>query len=392
MYTLADHASMMADVIRVDAYANALRRAVHPDSIVADIGAGVGTFALLAARFGARTIYAIEPDDAIHVGRAIAEASGLADRIRFMQSRSTDVTLPERATIIVSDMRGALPFFERHVPAIADARERLLADGGVLIPRRDHMGRDRGSARTLRRSRGALARSHARPRFPAGRGDAHEHLATDHLTPDVLLSDSQCLATLDYRDISGPDLDAEATWSAARPGTGHGLGVWFDSELIDGVSFSNAPDQPRAIYAHAFFPFAAPVPLGEGESISVRLQATLVGDDYMWRWTSRGGMQSTLYGVPLGVQQLTKGAAEHVPVLTTEGEIDLFVLTRMQDSMPLEDIAHALVARFPSAFRDRRAALGRAGDLARRYSKGKRTSSHFFPVRIFHAPRTLRCT
>jgi hypothetical protein len=81
-------------------------------------------------------------------------------------------------------------------------------------------------------------------------------------------------------------------------------------------------------------------------------------------------MQSTLYGVPLGVQQLAKGAAEHVPVLTTEGEVDLFVLARMQDSMPVEEIANALLARFPSAFRDRPAALGRAGDLARRYSKG----------------------
>jgi protein arginine N-methyltransferase 1 len=371
MYTLADHASMMADVTRVDAYAKALQRAVHPDSIVADIGAGIGTFTLLAARFGARTIYAIEPDDAIHVGRAIAEASGLADRIRFMQSRSTDVTLPERATIIVSDMHGALPFFERHVPAITDARDRLLAKDGVLIPRRDHLWaaivdapdlyadhvapwRDRTHGLDFRSATEMLTNTWRRTR----------------VAPDVLISDAKCLATLDYRDISSPDLDAEATWSAARPGTAHGLGVWFDSELVDGVSLSNAPDQPRALHAQAFFPFAAPVPLGTGESISVRLQATLLGDDYMWRWTSRGRMQSTLYGVPLGVQQLAKGAAEHVPVLTTEGEVDLFVLARMQDSMPVEEIANALLARFPSAFRDRPAALGRAGDLARRYSKG----------------------
>ena len=266
MYTIADHATMMADATRVDAYANALRRAVHPDSIVADLGAGIGTFALLAARFGARTIYAIEPDDAIHVGRAIAEASGLADRIQFMQSRSTDVTLPERATIIVSDMRGALPFFERHIPAIADARKRLLADGGVLIPRRDRVWAAVVESPDLHAHHVAPwgDRTHGLDFRPAT-----ELLANTwrrlRMTPDALLSNSECLATLDYRDISSPDLDAERTWSAARSGTGHGLGVWFDSELIDGVSFSNAPDLPRAIHAHAFFPFAAPVPLGKAK-------------------------------------------------------------------------------------------------------------------------------
>jgi protein arginine N-methyltransferase 1 len=371
MYTLADHASMMADVTRVDAYANALRRTVHPDSIVADIGAGVGTFALLAALVGARTIYAIEPDDAIHVGRAIAEASGLADRICFMQSRSTDVTLPERATIIVSDMHGAVPFFERHLPAIADARDRLLAEGGVLIPRRDHVYGAIVDAPDLYADHVApwRDRTHGLDFRPATEMLANTWRRT-RLTPDLLLSDAQRMATLDYLAVSDPDLDVEASWVAGREGAAHGLCVWFDSELIDGVTFSNAPGQPHASHAQAFFPFASPVPVGEGESISVRLQATLVGDDYVWRWTSRGRMQSTLYGVPLGAQHLTKGAADHVPLLTTDGEIDLFVLTRMQDSMPLEQIAHALLARFPSDFRDRPAALGRAGDLARRYSRG----------------------
>jgi predicted RNA methylase len=84
MYTLADYASMMADRTRIDAYAAALRHAVHADSIVADLGAGIGTFSLLAARLGARKVYAIEPQDAIHLGRAIAAASGLADRIDFI--------------------------------------------------------------------------------------------------------------------------------------------------------------------------------------------------------------------------------------------------------------------------------------------------------------------
>lgn len=371
MYTLADYAGMMADRIRIDAYAAALRHAVRGDSIVADLGAGIGTFSLLAARYGARKVYAIEPEDAIHLGRAIAAANGLADRIDFIQARSTDVVLRERATIIVSDMRGTLPQFERHLPAIADARQRLLAEGGVLIPRRDRLWAaivdapeayaghvapwgDRTQGLVLEPARQMLANTWCKTR----------------VTPDQLLSDSQYLTALDYHELTDPDLDVEGTWVARRAGTGHGLCVWFDSELSDGITFSNAPDQPRAIHGQGFFPFAAPVPLSEGDSMSVRLRANLIGDDYLWRWTSHGRTQSTLHGVPLTAQLLPKSAAGHVPVLGTDGEIDLFALARMQESMPLGEIAGELLARFPSALRDWNAALGRAGELSRKYSKG----------------------
>ena len=50
---------------------------------------------------------------------------------------STNVTLPVKADVIVSDMRGIVPLFGRHLPSIVDARHRFLASGGVLIPRAD---------------------------------------------------------------------------------------------------------------------------------------------------------------------------------------------------------------------------------------------------------------
>lgn len=370
MYTLSDYAGMMADVIRVDAYAAALRHVVQADSVVADLGAGIGTFSLIAARLGARKVYAIEPEDAIELCRAIAAASGLADRIEVVQARSTDAVLPERATIIVSDMRGTLPQFERHLPAIADARQRLLAKSGVLIPRRDRLWAAVVEAPDVYADHVAPWRDRT---YGLDLQPAEEMLANTwrkvRLTPDMLLSDPHCLAVLDYHEIADPDLDVDATWAARRAATGHGLCVWFDSELIDGISFSNAPDQARAVHGQAFFPFAAPVALRGGDSISVRLQANLVGDDYVWRWTSRGRTLSTLFGVPLAAQQLPKGAAGHVPLLGTEGEMDLFVLGCMQASMPLGDIARELLARFPSALRDWNAALGRTGELSRKYSK-----------------------
>src|SRR3984893_7272581 len=128
---------MVANRVRVSAYAEALRTAIRKDSIVIDIGTGPGIFAVLACRFGAKRVYAIEPGHVIQVARDVAAANDCADRIEFIQETSTRVTLPERADVIVSDLRGVLPLFHKNIPDLVDARHRFLNTGGLLIPRRD---------------------------------------------------------------------------------------------------------------------------------------------------------------------------------------------------------------------------------------------------------------
>ncbi len=139
MYNIAAYGSIIADSVRMQAFAKALRQAVTSDSVVVDIGTGTGIFALLACRFGARRVYAIEPNDAIQVARQIGAANGYTDCIEFIQALSTSVELPERADVIISDLGGMLPLFQLHIPSIVDARKRLLAPGGVLIPKQDKM-------------------------------------------------------------------------------------------------------------------------------------------------------------------------------------------------------------------------------------------------------------
>ena len=71
------------------------------------------------------------------MAREVATANGCADKIEFFEEFSNRVTLPIRADVILSDLRGVVPLFERHIPAIVDARRRFLAPGGTLIPRKD---------------------------------------------------------------------------------------------------------------------------------------------------------------------------------------------------------------------------------------------------------------
>ena len=319
MYSLHFYGQMLADAPRMDAYAAALRRVVRPDSVVMDLGCGPGVFALLACKLGARRVYAVEPNNVIGLAREVAVANGCADRIEFFDKLSTEIELHEPANIIVSDLRGVLPFFQQHIPAIIDARKRLLARDGVLISRRDVLW----AAVLEAPEQYDELRAPWQQQFDLDLSAATRFITNtwrkSHIKPEQFLAEPACWHTIDYHEVDTPDARAEISWRVARSGTAHGFAVWFDSELIDDVAFSNHPAAPRMIYGQGFFPFSEPVKVAEGDRIELRLAAKFVQDNYVWRWDTdftdqerikASFKQSTFYGVPLSTAQLRTSARD----------------------------------------------------------------------------------
>jgi len=382
MYSVYDFGCFIADKIRTDAYVQALRQGVKQNSVVVDIGTGTGIWALLACRFGARKVYAIEPNDAIQVAREIAEANGYGERIEFIQKLSTQVTLPERVDLIVSDLRGMLPLFQHHIPSVVDARQRFLKPGGALIPQRDTMWVAVSEAPDLYRSYITPWDDNAYGLNMKAAGKiAINTWRRGRVTPEQFLVEPRCWATLDYTVLEKPDVSGKVSWSALRDGTAHGLSIWFDSELTEGVSISNAPTAPELMYGNAFFPFSNPVPLATGDTVSVEIYANLVGEDYIWRWNtfvlSQGQRehvkadfkQSTFYGMLLSQATLRKMAHNHNPNLNEEGQIDQFALSLMDGQTSLGEIAHRIMEKFPTHFAKWHDALSHVGNLSLKYGR-----------------------
>lgn len=376
-YALGGYGGMVADRVRMDAYAAAIARVVRPGDVVLDIGAGAGILSLLACRAGARRVYAVEPAEAIHTARAIARENGFADRIELIQGVSTEIDLPERADVIVSDLRGALPLFQHLVPSLVDARTRLLAPGGTLIPRADTMFAAPVEAED---AYGKIVApwedSGLGLRMAAARMQAVNTWTKARLDADALLAEPSAWAVLDYRTITDPDVHASLAWTAARTGTAHGLSVWFQAELADGIGYGTGPGAPDTIYGTPFVPFEAPVPVSAGDRIAVDLRGRLIGDDYVWVWETRVDRaegetvrfrQSTALAEPLSPARLRRRAHGYRPVLGEEGRIDRLVLERMEGGATLEEIARALHIAFPARFSRWEDALTRVGRLAERY-------------------------
>jgi protein arginine N-methyltransferase 1 len=376
MYSLSGYADMIADAVRVDAYARALQSVITPQSFVVEIGTGIGVFAVMARQMGARRVVAIEPSDAIAVARLIANDNDQPG-IEFIQALAKDVTLSEQADVIVSDLRGVLPPFNGHFQSIIDARQRILAPGGALIPIADTLyaavveAPDSDDGRMPLCTRSDLKLEALRPFIT-------NTWAKARVKPERLLTGPQAWATIDYRTMVHCHVEGTAACTVHRPGKAQGLAVWFDATLVDGVSFSNAPDHPQLIYGTAFFPWPHPVDVKEGDRICVKLEARHVGDDYVWRWASEvwptGAsdpaarfQQSTFHGQPIVPSKLTKGDAAQVPRLSEDGQVERCILQLMDGVTANQDIARTLIARFPNRFPRFGDALGRVGSVARRF-------------------------
>jgi type I protein arginine methyltransferase len=376
MYNVLAYGKMIADGLRTDAYVTALSNAIGPNSVVVDLGSGPGLFALIACRLGARRVFAIESDNIIQVGRDAARELGLSDRIEFIQNLSTKVTLPEQATVIVSDLHGVLPWFGLHIRSIIDARSRFLAPGGVLIPSRDRLWAAVVEAP-------AQYSNLVTPWEGNGNGvvlSSGRDLAVNiggkiRVASENLLGKPVCWHELDFQQVEEVNVCEKISLSIDREGTAHGLAVWFDAEML-GAGFYNTPGSTELIYGNAFFPFKQPLEVLPEDRIDVRLEARLIGDDYAWRWDtalwSQGNVkcsfkQSTLFGVPLSASQLRKRAGSYVPEPNEEGAITRFVLSQMDGKNSNEQIAAQLLKHFSHRFRDQHDALDAVFEVSGKY-------------------------
>jgi type I protein arginine methyltransferase len=381
-YSLLTYGQMIVDLPRIDAYMQALQKSLKRGDLVVDIGSGPGFFALLACQMGAGKVYAIEPDESILVAEKIARENGFSDRIEFIQELSTAVVLPERANLIISDLRGISPLFQFHIPAIVDARRRLLAPGGVLIPQQDHLfAAIVEDAKTYQTFTSPWQDHPYQLDMQAPLEFVLNGWQKAKIIPDQLLSSPQCWASLDYRSITDPNAHGVVSLPVLRAGQAHGLGMWFDAELAEGIGFSNAPGKPQLIYGQAFFPFLKPMEVKEGDVLQVDIRADLVGSDYEWSWKTcllPGGVdqkkgwdfsQSTFFHHPISPKELKKIASGYRPHLSLEGQATRFMLDMMDGGISLEEIARAAAERFPERFPDWKAALVHAGEVSAEYAK-----------------------
>jgi predicted RNA methylase len=134
------HFSMLCDHERNLAYEMALRKVLQhrKDASVLDIGTGTGLLAMMAARCGAQKVVGCELNPAVAlVAVKIVEKNNYSHNVEVLSKKSNDVSISsaeKKFDVCVSEILDCGLLGENVLPAIKDARARLLKDDAIAIP------------------------------------------------------------------------------------------------------------------------------------------------------------------------------------------------------------------------------------------------------------------
>jgi hypothetical protein len=347
---------MVFDRRRNAAYYAAMARHIGPDTVVMDLGAGIGVLGLEAARLGARKVYLVDPSPVVNVAAEIARANGLADRVEIINRPIESAGIQEQVDVILSVFTGNFLLEEDLLPLLFEARDRFLAPGGVLIPDRGTMLAAPVSAAEYYRSKVAAWEDPGNGLdLSAARRYAGNSVYTERskrINP-VLLADGVELATLDFHTAERASCDSSIEVEATREGTCHGLLGWFDMRL--GTEWlSTSPCAEPTHWSQVFLPLLPSVDVGVGETVRIRIKRPQYGN---WTWvfeSARGkNRQSTFLEKPVLHSDMLKTAESSAPGRSPLGAAAALALELMAGDFSVNQICDELERHHGKCFNSR---------------------------------------
>ena len=294
MYTEIEvHRTMICDRVRTDAFRRAIDSVVKPGDIVLDVGAGTGILSLFAARAGAARVYAVERTTVAVLAQELAAANGVAEVVEVIQGDITEIELPERVDVIVSEWLGGFGIDEGMLVPVIVARDRWLKPGGVMIPRSVTAWTGLVQDRHLGQTMGFLRDD------PYGlRLDGLVEMTVNeiiysgsarHLREDDRRSEPGALWTTDAAMMSLEQAkaphEAETLLHVRDPGTANALALWFDADLAPGITLAVGSGDPPTHWGMTTAPLRSPVELTPGMDVRARVRNAPARPEGTWtRW------------------------------------------------------------------------------------------------------------
>jgi hypothetical protein len=370
--------SMAFDDVRNEFYEAAIKKIVTPDSVVLDLGSGLGVHALMAARAGARRVFMVEPENVVHCAKEIAKHNGYGDRVEAFQGRIEEVELPEKVDVIISVFTGNLLYSEDLLPSLYYARDKWLKPGGKLIPdAAELMLAPISLEKTFEENVAVWSTPHRGFDYSPLRRYAANGFLSDR-KKDVsgeLLAPGQVIASADFYTASDTNLDATATFQIEKAGTCHGLHAWIRIHLGDEWAATGPVHAPMH-WTPTTFTLDPPTLLAPGESLRARVRRPPFGE---WTWSTEVNdssdrakermQRSTFLSMPILPSSLKAISEVGMPSVSEKGRAAQFVLTQLNGETPNGETIKRLRENFPSVFFSDASAKEFVTSLAARFGR-----------------------
>ncbi len=287
MYSLLDYYRMISldGGIRLNAYASALERHVHPASRVLDFGSGPGIFAALAARLGAKEVLALDKNPALFFAKKLFADNGIKD-VQLFYGGLEKIPEEFRFDLIVADIHGALPYHQNALELYQSLQKRL-APGGKILPSTDRLFAAPAHVKDFYHDDAMAAFSDKYDiRLTALREPALQSVQKYRIGADELLEKGKCFSELNYQHPISTDFENTQTWVFDDESELNAFALWFDSEIDEGIQISNAPGETELAYGNVLLPLQKSYSIKRGNELELKLSAKYFDSDYIWNWSA----------------------------------------------------------------------------------------------------------
>lgn len=361
LYDYVGYCQMIHDEKRLKAFTEALKRVITPETMVLEIGAGTGVFTYLACKYGAKKIFALEPNPIIQIAKEAIIANGFESKVDFIEDISTNFVLDKKVDLLLCDLHGSLPYFENGINTIIDARNRLLKKDAAIIPYRETVYLAAVECPVAYQNMVADNLEFVGEyTIPSANVLLTNKILNLFNNEQKLVSDSQIFDKFDYKTVATPNAHNKVHLNITEKATVHGIRAWFVSELIEGVFVDNSIDSPKATYGQPMFPFPEPVDVDINDFIEFELNFTLEHQNYNYSWISKifeknGSLkkhfqQTSLLNNLKSTKSLVKRSEYFVPDFNPEGLLNKFILDMFDGVRMNGDIADLVLEHFPDKF------------------------------------------
>ncbi|AFZ34574.1 methyltransferase type 12 [Stanieria cyanosphaera PCC 7437] len=370
-YSLVQGQQFMAlDLRRNQAYWEALKQVITPESVVLDLGAGLGTLGLLAAQLGAKKVYLIEPEDVINVAGEIAKANGY-DNVVCLQGKIEEVQLPEAVDVIISVFTGNFLLQEDLLPSLFYARDKYLKPNGVMIPQAAVMEAVPASIPDFyQKNIACWSEIHLGINLSVARSYVSNSIyySQKELSNAQYLAQPTKLLAMDFHSCNNTNCEIEITQTIIESGCCHGWIGWFAMQLGD-KWLSTAPHEPHLHWSAAFLPLDPPLELEAGEEVKFKLQRPAFGD---WSWKVKtdttSQQHSTFFALPMTLKKMKKFSPQYQPSLNDKGKAARYVLSNIDGKLSVEQLTIQLTKDYPQLFKESKKALNFVRNLIAGFS------------------------
>lgn len=351
--TIQDHQYMLFDDLRNSFYFDAIQKSVKQNSIVMDLGAGLGLHGFMAKSCGAKKVYLLEPAQILDITKMVAKENNFTDKIACISNKVENIELSEQVDIIISVFTGNFLLTEDLLPSLFHARDKYLRPGGKMIPDRAKMivapvmAEDYYETHIECWSKKVYNVDYSVARKYAVNSLYYDNPAKRKIN---LLSEPTNLLELDFMIATDASCKNKIEISIIEDGIIHGFLGWFDTKIGE-KWLSTSPEEEQTHWRQVFLPLSNPIIVKNGDTISFEVNRPEFGE---WSWIvgydGKYQKHSTFLSQPLKVEDMLKKIEDYKGNLKQKGKITQEVLEQLDGTNSTIDISLNIFNNHPNTF------------------------------------------